>query len=117
MNLKLSFNVRKFIPQNPKTKHNILIVLLIVLLLVGFVIFYNNFFRSKAVSLDVDDPKLVSGKKITSSEASESVINKIKKDIKRMQEELNNDFYSKLREFKPSGEIIVKPGRKNPFVL
>ncbi len=117
MNFKTSFNIRKFIPQNQKTKHNILVVFLIVILFIGFIVLYNNFFRSKIVSLDTETPQLVSGKKIISSESSKSVVSKIKKDIKRMQEELNNNFYTKLREFKPSGEIIVKPGRKNPFVL
>jgi len=117
MNLKSFFDIKKIIPQDPKTRHNILIIVLIVLLFVAFIFLYDNFFRPKTVSLNVGSPKLVSGKKITSSEASESVVNKIKKDIKRMQEELNNGFYSKLREYKPSGEIIIKPGRKNPFIL
>ncbi len=117
MNLKLSFNIKKFIPQNPKTKNNILIIFLVFLALIGFIIFYNTFFKSEKISIKIEETKSISGKKITSSEASEQVINKIKKDIKRIQEELNNGFYSKLREYKPSGEIIIKPGRKNPFVL
>jgi|GEM_PF-2991640 len=115
-NLSISFNIRKFIPQNPKTKHDILIVFLIIISLVGFVILYSNLFKNDPIALDVGGPESISGKQIISSEASESVISKIKRDVKRIQEELDNGFYSKLREFKPSGEVIVKPGRANPFV-
>ena len=112
-----SFNIRNLIPQNPKTKHNVMVVFLITLSLVGFIFIYNNFFKPKVIPLDVVAPESVSGKKITSTKVSEALINKIKKDIKRMQEELNNSFYSNLREYKPSGEVIVKPGRDNPFTL
>ncbi len=112
----MDFSFKKLIPQDQKTRQNVLIVFLIVLFLVGFVYIYNALF-SKPVEPVVSGESAVSvsGKSITSSEASEIVINKIRKDIKNTKNELQDSFYAKLREFNPSGTGYSDPGRNNPF--
>ncbi|MBI3671760.1 hypothetical protein HY249_03130 [Candidatus Azambacteria bacterium] len=114
----MKISLKNLLPKSSQTRQNILIVFLIVLSLAGFVFFYESFFNKPPESPNVDQPKSISGRVITSQEVSESVINKIKNDIKKMQEELNNPFYSKLRNFEPfTGTSTIDFGRDNPFSL
>jgi len=112
--MNLSF-LSKFFPKNKKTRQNMLVVFLIVLIMSGFVFFYNSYFR-KAPTIDVSQPKVISGKQITSQEASNIVIKNIKKDITDIDNELNNDFYSSLRSLQPSQDSTLEAGRNNPFI-
>ncbi len=105
-----------FFQKDPQAKQNFLIVVLIVSALVIFVILLNGFFKKNPIPPKVKEPYVVSGNVIVSEEVSKAVIEKIKKDLKLIKNELNDDFYLKLRVYRPSEDSASVPGRQNPFL-
>ena|SRR3989344_6555577 len=105
----------KSIFQNPKTKQSVMISTLFILAIIGFTFLYFNYFRTTPEIPPVEGPGVIDGKPITSSEASKEIIAKIENDIKSLQMELENDFYAKLREYKPAVGEATQSGRQNPF--
>ncbi len=112
----MNFSIKNLFPKDGRTRQNLLVAVLVVLSLVGFMFIYNAFFKTVPAPPQAGVSKLVSGEIITSSESSAVIINKIKRDIDKMKKELDNPFYSNLKKYESSGEIIIKPGRKNPFI-
>ena len=81
-----------FLPQNPKTRKTVLIIIGAGLALVSFVFLYVTYF---APSPSDEIPLSVSGKK--AQVLSEQAVKKIDRDISSIENELKDDFYKSLR--------------------
>lgn len=111
----MNFSFFKKILQDPQKKQNAMIAALFFSALAGAVFAYFQYFRIEPAAVQIEGAGAIGGKVITSSEASKEIIDKIERDIKNLQTELKNDFYTKLREYKPAIAETAQPGRANPF--
>ena len=98
-----------FLPQNPKTRKTVLIVIGAGLALVSFVFLYITYF---APSPSGEIPLSVSGEKAQA--LSEQAVKKIDRDISSIENELKNDFYKSLRKRVWTPDKAA-PGNKYPF--
>ncbi|MEK7452610.1 MAG: hypothetical protein AAB614_00045 [Patescibacteria group bacterium] len=112
----MNISIRNFLPKNEKTKQDLMTIILIISTLIVFVMIYNSYFKKAPIISVVDDVKKTSVGVISSAEASRIIVDKVKKDIKRIQDELKNPFYSSLKKYEPASSEMVSPGRGNPFV-
>lgn len=111
--MDISFFRKTF--QDPQKRQNAMVAVLFFSALAGFVFVYFHYYRIEAEVVQIEGAGAIGGKIITSSEASKEIIDKIERDIKNLQTELKNDFYTKLREYKPAIADTAQPGRANPF--
>jgi len=98
-----------FLPQNPKTRKTVLIVIGAGLALISFVFLYITYFTP---SPSGELPISVSGEKAQA--LSEQAVKKIDRDISAIENELKDDFYKSLRKrvWMPDK---ATPGNKYPF--
>ena len=98
-----------FLPQYPKTRKTVLIIIGAGLALVSFVFLYVTYF---APSPSDEIPLSVSGKK--AQVLSEHAVTTIDRDISSIENELKNDFYKSLRRRVWTPDQAA-PGNKYPF--
>jgi len=112
----MKFSTQGILEKSKEVKKDLITVAAIIGFLLFVIFIYSNFFKSTSNIPKINSPKTISGEALVSSEISEVVVNRLKRDMSKMQDELNNEFYSKLRVFQPSGGATLSPGRDNPFI-
>ncbi len=102
-----------------KFKKEVLIWIGAGILVYGTFVVYDAFFKESAsLGMSVKEER-VFGKRIETFQDSKKIIDQIRLDISNLNSELNNNFYSELKDYKitiSDSDLKNNLGRVNPFL-
>lgn len=99
------------LPQDPKKRQMVLLVIVAGVLLAGFGFFFISYFTPATPEeiRQIQAEKAASGRSV-----SEGEVKRIEGGLVGLQKELENDFYKTLRKRVISSDT-TEPGKQNPF--
>lgn len=99
------------LPQNPKTRQTVLLVIVAGVVLLGFGFFFITYF-TPATPEEIQ--QIQAQRAAQGGAVSESEVKRLEGGITAMKKELENDFYATLRKrLVPADQTL--PGKENPF--